>query len=88
MRCNQTRLSKELLPELAGKLRLDATKLNSALEDGTFAGRVGFDLESGEKSGVEGTPTFYINGTRHDGGSEASELIEAIEEATDAAMQG
>ena len=77
----QKRLSDELLPELAAQLDLDADALGTALEQGTFAGRVELDLESGEKSGVEGTPTFYINGSRYDGDSSAASLIEAIETA-------
>ena len=75
----QLQLSDELLPELATKLGLDAGALGKALEQGTFAERVETDLESGEKSGVEGTPTFYINGRRFDGDSSAESLIEAIE---------
>jgi protein-disulfide isomerase len=31
------------------------------------ARRIDRDLASGERSGVEGTPTFYVNGVRHDG---------------------
>ena len=79
---NQARLSEDLLPALAEKLGLDAEEFSSATEDGTFAKREESDLESGEKSGVEGTPTFYINGTRHDGGSDARDLIEAVDAAT------
>jgi protein-disulfide isomerase len=34
---------------------------------------------SGVRSGVNGTPTFYINGVRHDDSYEAAVLIEALE---------
>jgi protein-disulfide isomerase len=34
---------------------------------------------SGVRSGVNGTPTFFINGVRHDGGYELEELLEAIQ---------
>ena len=33
---------------------------------------------SGVRSGVNGTPTFFINGIRHDGAWDAGSLIEAI----------
>ncbi len=76
---NQRSLSDEFLPALAGKLGLNPEDLTEALKTGRFAARVEADLESGEKSGVEGTPTFYINGTRYDGDSDATSLIAAIE---------
>lgn len=37
------------------------------------------DPESGEQSGVQGTPTFYINGVRHDQPREQEALFAAIE---------
>jgi protein-disulfide isomerase len=36
---------------------------------------------SGIKSGVNGTPTFYINGVRHDGDFDIATLLAAIEQA-------
>ncbi len=75
----QDKLSDAFLSELATRLGMDAEALTTALEEGTYAKRVEADLESGEKSGVQGTPTFYINGLRHDGDFGASSLIEAIE---------
>jgi protein-disulfide isomerase len=40
--------------------------------------RIQRDLESGDRSGVEGTPTFYVNGTQHDGGYDLDSLRSAI----------
>ena len=37
------------------------------------------DIESGAVSGVNGTPTFFINGQRHEAAFELEDLIEAIE---------
>jgi NhaA family Na+:H+ antiporter len=42
------------------------------------AQRIDRDLSSGEASGVDGTPTFYVNGTRHDGGYDLDDLRPAI----------
>ena len=36
---------------------------------------------SGVRSGVNGTPTFYINGMRHDDSYELETLLAALEEA-------
>ena len=40
--------------------------------------RIERDLASGERSGVLGTPTFYVNGIRHDGGYDLDSLRPAI----------
>jgi protein-disulfide isomerase len=40
--------------------------------------RIERDLASGERSGVLGTPTFYVNGIRHDGGYDLESLRAAI----------
>jgi len=42
----------------------------------------GKDFRSGVTSGVNGTPTFFINGVRHDGSWELEALLAALEEAT------
>jgi protein-disulfide isomerase len=39
------------------------------------------DFRSGVRSGVNGTPTFFINGVRHDGSYDLATLLAAIEEA-------
>ena len=77
----QPKLSDAFLGELAGKVGLDTGALETALEQGTFADRVQADLDSGEKSGVEGTPTFYVNGQEYAGSYDADALIEAIDGA-------
>ena len=37
------------------------------------------DFRSGVRSGVNGTPTFFINGERHDGPFEFEDLVAALE---------
>jgi len=39
------------------------------------------DFMSGVKSGVNGTPTFFINGVRHDGSYDVETLLGALEAA-------
>ena len=39
------------------------------------------DFRSGVRSGVNGTPTFFVNGVRHNGGWDLDSLEEAIRQA-------
>ena len=64
---NQTQLEDEDLVATARRLRLDADAVARALEEGTYTNRVREDFRSGIRSGVNGTPTFFINGERYDG---------------------
>jgi protein-disulfide isomerase len=75
---NQKDLSDELLLDVAKRLKLDARKLARALEIGEFAERVKTDFSGGVRSGVNGTPTFFINGQRHDADFELDTLVRAI----------
>lgn len=47
--------------------------------------RIREDFMSGVRSGVNGTPTFYVNGVRHDGGVDLGSLLAALLEAREAA---
>jgi protein-disulfide isomerase len=76
---NQTEFEDEVFPELAKQLGLKVEALDKALADGTFAARVERDLESGEESGVRGTPSFYINGKLLKGSFAYDDLVAAIE---------
>ena len=76
---NQNRLGGDLYRELAQELQLDPAKLRAALEGNTYRARVRADFTGGVRSGVNGTPTFFINGHRHDGPFDFDDLAEAIE---------
>jgi protein-disulfide isomerase len=75
----QFALEDENLVEYAGELGLDADRLAGELAAGTHRDRVRDDFMSGVKSGVNGTPTFFINGMRHDGGYDLASLLAALE---------
>jgi protein-disulfide isomerase len=49
------------------------------LEARTFQAKVKQDFMGGIKSGVNGTPTFFINGERYNGSYEFDNLVQAIE---------
>ncbi len=51
----------------AAALGLDVARAAQELREHVWAGRVREDFRSGVRSGVNGTPTFFINGVRHDG---------------------
>lgn len=76
---NQTALEEPLFLELAEKLGLSADDLEGALDESKYAERVREDFIGGVRSGVNGTPTFFINGQRHDGPFEFEDLVAAIE---------
>ena len=78
---NQARLGDALFSELGEKLKLSATALRQALEQDTFEARVRADFSGGVRSGVNGTPTFFINGHRHDGSFDFETLVSAIDGA-------
>ncbi|MGE0405017.1 MAG: DsbA family protein, partial [Candidatus Korobacteraceae bacterium] len=75
----QRALSPATLLELAAALNLSPESLADSLERGVFRERVARDFTSGVRSGVNGTPTFFINGERYDGSWELSNLITAIQ---------
>jgi protein-disulfide isomerase len=76
---NQDRLDDALLFELAQKLHLDSAELREALESKEFEPRVRADFSGGVRSGVNGTPTFFLNGQRHDGPYDFDSLVEAVD---------
>jgi protein-disulfide isomerase len=63
----------------AERIGLDAGRIRDELEAGTYAAAVQADLDGGEAGGVTGTPTFFVNGVRHQGAYDAQSLIAALE---------
>jgi formate-nitrite transporter family protein len=78
---HQDQLEDDDLLEHAEAIGLDLDRFARELDLGTYEPRMREDFLSGVRSGVNGTPTFYINGVRHDGPPDAASLIRAIEEA-------
>lgn len=64
---NQDALEDEDLLRYAQELGLDAAAFARALKSSQFVPRVKKDFLGGVRSGVNGTPTFFINGERFDG---------------------
>jgi predicted DsbA family dithiol-disulfide isomerase len=65
----------------AARLKLDVARFELELREHIHKRRVLEDFESGLKSGVNGTPTFFVNGVRHDDEHTFKSLLEALEKA-------
>ena len=72
----QNALEDDQLIEYAETLGLDARRVARELADGTWTPAVRADFMSGVRSGVNGTPTFFINGDRFDGDWADAEAFE------------
>jgi len=64
---HQDALTDDDLRQYAATLHLDALRLMREISNGAHTPRVEEDIQSGERGGVDGTPTFFINGERYDG---------------------
>jgi protein-disulfide isomerase len=78
---HQRELADEQLIARAEELGLDTNRFERELREGVYAERVRADFLSGIRSGVNGTPTFFINGVRHDASWAVETLLSALEEA-------
>jgi protein-disulfide isomerase len=76
---NQFRLGLPLFFELTKLLGLSTSEFQTALEAGLYAPKVRSDFMGGIRSGVNGTPTFFINGHRHNGAYELTDLILSVD---------
>ena len=64
---HQKRLGMPLYEQIVTHLGLAPDDLRDALESGAFEERIQADFTGGVRSGVNGTPSFFINGVRFDG---------------------
>jgi len=66
------------LGEYAAELELDVARFTSELLTGVHEPRVRSDFLGGVRSGVNGTPTFFINGARYDGPYRVDAMLAAL----------
>ena len=76
---NQRALDPMHLLGYAEDLDLDTQRFVRELEERVYQPRVREDFMSGVRSGVNGTPAFFINGIRYDGSWDLAPLLEALE---------
>lgn len=75
---DQSALEPADLRARAARLELDVELFWEEVRTRVYARRVAEDVRSAEESGVAGTPTFFINGLRHQGAYDVETLSEAI----------
>jgi protein-disulfide isomerase len=78
---NQAALGDEDLLRYATELGLDTERFHADLDGHAHANRVREDFRSGVRSGVRGTPTFFLDGLRYDGVVGVRQIVAAIRES-------
>ena len=75
---HQHALDDNHLEKYASRLGLDITQFNHDMASHAYAQRVREDFLSGVRGGVNGTPTFYINGIRYNGSLNLETLLKTL----------
>jgi predicted DsbA family dithiol-disulfide isomerase len=78
---HQSNLLLKDLTRYAADAGLDGTRFRDHLARRAGAARVAEDVDSADLSGVSGTPTFFINGRRHQGAYDIAALTAAVQAA-------
>jgi len=78
---HQDRLTDPDLRGYAEEVGLDLARYDADLASHAYAERVREDFMGGVRSGVNGTPSFYINGARYDDSYDLETLVAALERA-------
>ena len=83
---HQDALTDDDLTRYARELNLDVERFWEELRRRRYADRVAEDVASADASGVAGTPTFFINGRRHQGAYDIETLSSAVRRARSSAV--
>ena len=75
------KLSRENLLQYARQLQIDPQTVIAAWDENRYGELIRRHIASGLRSGVNTTPTFYINGRRHNGGFDKQTLTAALLQA-------
>jgi len=74
----QDELSDGIFTDWAQELALNSREFSKHLRDAELKERVQSDFESGIRSGVNGTPSLFINGRKYEGMVDEEELLNAL----------
>ena len=85
---HQGALTARDLIRYAGEIGLDTARFGADLRKHVGAYRVAEDVDSADLATVSGTPTFFINGSRHYGAYDLATLKEAVRTAKGRAVLG
>jgi protein-disulfide isomerase len=75
---NQQSLDDEHLAQYGLALGLDPDRLMADIVSGAHLERIREDFQAGARGDVNGTPAFFINGIRYEGGRSLEELLVAL----------
>ena len=75
---NQTRLEPDDLRRFAERVGLELGRFDSDVVDELVNARIERDIETGLRSGVDGTPSLFIDGRRYEGPRDAESLGQAL----------
>jgi len=78
---HQGALTGKDLIRYAGELGLDTGRFTRDLRNHAGQAKIAADVDSADLSGVSGTPTFFVNGKRHQGAYDISTLSDAVRTA-------
>jgi len=76
---NQDALDVSSLKRYAREIGLDGAQFDSCLDSSKYQSEVEKDANDGVKAGVQGTPTFFINGKQYTGGRSLEEFRKIID---------
>jgi protein-disulfide isomerase len=77
----QQLLKPEIISSWAKRIGLNVEQFGDDIKEGFVEKRIQEDRRSGIRSGVNGTPTFFINGMRYDGSNDYNSLLAALQSA-------
>ncbi len=80
---NQRHLGGPLYDAIVTKLGLSVEELHESLESNVYEEKIREDFNGGVRSGVNGTPTFFINGERYDGPPDVESMTGALKKAVE-----
>ena len=78
---HQAMLDQGHLQRMAQQVGVDGERFKEDMAERRYEKRVRDDFMSGVRSGVNGTPTFFINGLRYDGRVDEPHLVTALQQA-------
>ena len=77
---HQKSLGPELYVQILQKLGLPLESFKEAMQNKQYIERIQADIDSGVRSGVQGTPSFFLNGQRLQIQSSYDEIYEILQE--------
>jgi protein-disulfide isomerase len=84
---NQPQLGPALYDAIVSELGLEPKQLHKAFEAQEYLARIRTDVDGGVRSGVNGTPSFFVNGARYDGVPDLDTMTEALTAAIHSAKR-